>query len=291
MPDSGLPSPEARDGEVPDIAGTTDTTRPRPTGRSGWGTLGVVGVLVLAGVLFTANARIAGGVDGRQPQDFAQLVQAESDREGELQVQVDQLQGEVDRLTDAGTGQMPGQDTEQRELTAFAAGRVGATGPGLVVRLWDAPGNVPRPDWVTNDYLVVHQQDLQAVINSLWAGGAEAMTLQDQRVISTSAFRCVGNVLRLHGQIYSPPYEVRAIGDPDALLDALHASPEILEYLDYVDAIGLGWSVEKKTDLDLAAFAGNAELRYAAVPEGQNPWVLALGHSGVPELGVAGERR
>ena len=270
MPDSGMPSPEARDGEVPDIAGTTAATRRRPPGRSGWGTLGVVGVLALAGVLFTANARIAGGVDGRQPQDFAQLVQAESDRVGELQVQVDQLQGEVDRLTDAGSGEMPGQDTEQRELTAFAAGRVEVTGPGLVVRLWDAPDNVPRPDWVTNDYLVVHQQDLQAVINSLWAGGAEAMTLQDQRVISTSAFRCSGNVLRLHGQIYSPPYEVRAIGDPDTLLDALNASPEILEYLDYVDAIGLGWSVEQKTDLDLPPFSGNTEFRYAAVLEGQD---------------------
>src|SRR5665811_1095229 len=139
MPDSGMPSPEARDGEATDIAGATDTTRRRPPDRSGWGTLGVVGVLVLAGVLFTANARIAGGVDARQPQDFAQLVQAESDRAGELQVQVDQLQGEVDRLTDAGSGQMPGQDTAPRELTAFAAGRVGATGPGLVVRLWDAP--------------------------------------------------------------------------------------------------------------------------------------------------------
>jgi len=77
-------------------------------------------------------------------------------------------------------------------------------------------------------------------------------------------------VLRLHGQIYSPPYEVRAIGDPDTLLDALNASPEILEYLDYVDAIGLGWSVEQKTDLDLPAFSGNTELRYAAVPEGQD---------------------
>src|SRR5665811_1532879 len=132
MPDSGMPSPEARDGEAPDIAGTIDTTRRRPPGRSGWGTFGLVGVLALAGVLFTANARIAGGVDGRQPQDFAHLVQAESDR-------VDQLQGEVDRLTDAGSGQVPGQDTEQRDLTAFAAGRVGATGPGLVVRLWDAP--------------------------------------------------------------------------------------------------------------------------------------------------------
>jgi len=271
MPDSGMPSPEARDGEAPDIAGTIDTTRRRPPGRSGWGTFGLVGVLALAGVLFTANARIAGGIDARQPQDFAHLVQAESDRVGELQVQVDQLQGEVDRLTDAGSGQMPGVDPEARDLTAFAAGRVGATGPGLVVRLWDAPGNVPRPDCVTNDYLVVHQQDLQAVINSLWAGGAEAMTLQDQRVISTSAFGCVGNVLRLQGQLYSPPYEVRAIGDPDTLLDALHASPEILEYLDYVDAIGLGWSVEKRTDLDLPPYTGNTELRYAAVPEGQNP--------------------
>jgi len=276
MTDSGMPSPEARDGEAPDgeapdIAGTTGTTRRRPLDRSGWGTLGVVGVLALAGVLFTANARIAGGADARQPQDFAHLVQAESDRVGELQVQVDQLQGEVDRLTDAGSGQMPGVDPEARDLTAFAAGRVGATGPGLVVRLWDAPDNVPRPDWVTNDYLVVHQQDLQAVINSLWAGGAEVMTLQDQRVISTSAFGCVGNVLRLQGQLYSPPYEVRAIGDPDTLLGALNASPEVLEYLDYVDAIGLGWSVEKKTDLDLPPYTGNTELRYAAVPEGQDP--------------------
>src|SRR5665811_878745 len=131
MPDSGMPSPEARDGEAPDIAGTIDTTRRRPPGRSGWGTLGVVGVLALAGVLFTANARIAGGADGRQPQDFAHLVQAESDRVGELQVQVDQLQGEVDRLTDAGSGQMPGVDPEARDLTAFAAGRAGPGGPPM----------------------------------------------------------------------------------------------------------------------------------------------------------------
>src|SRR5690606_41382455 len=63
------------------------------------------------------------------------------------------------------------------------------------------------------DDLVVHQQDLEAVINALWAGGAEALMVQDQRITSLSSVRCVGNVLLLHGRHYSPPYRISAIGD------------------------------------------------------------------------------
>ena len=51
------------------------------------------------------------------------------------------------------------------------------------------------------------------MVNALWHGGAEAMMLQDQRVISTSAVRCVGNTLILQGRVYSPPYRISAIGD------------------------------------------------------------------------------
>jgi len=235
--------------------------------RRAWGTFGVIAVLMLAGILFTANARLAGGVDARQPQDLAGLVDAEADRAGTLADEVDRLQAEVDELTDAQVPTVSGEDAELAELTALAAGRVAVTGPGLTVKLWDAPTDVPRPDWVTNDYLVVHQQDLQAVINALWAGGAEAMSLQGERVISTSAYRCVGNVLRLHGQIYSPPYVVQAIGDPEELAEALEDSPEIQEYLDYVDVIGLGWSVDEETELELGAYTGAGDLRYASVPE------------------------
>lgn len=244
------------------------TARPaaRPA-RYGWGTLAVVAVLMMAGVLFTANAKLAGGVDARQPQDLAGLVDVEASRVGVLQDEVDGLQGEVDRLTDAAVDHLPSADAERAALTALAAGRVAVTGPGVTVQLWDAPADVPRPDWVTNDYLVVHQQDLQAVINALWAGGAEAMTLQGERVITTSAFRCVGNVLRLHGQIYSPPYVVQAIGDPERLMEALEASPEVQRYQDYVDAIGLGWSVDEESELALAAYTGGSGLRYADVPE------------------------
>ena len=64
-----------------------------------------------------------------------------------------------------------------------------------------------------DDY-VIHQQDVQSVVNALWAGGAEAMMLQDQRVISTSAVRCVGNTLILQGRVYSPPYVITAHRQP-----------------------------------------------------------------------------
>ena len=250
----------------PDADVPPDAGRPRPA-RHGWGSFAVVAVLIMAGVLFTANAKLAGGVDARQPQDLAGLVEVEADRAAVLQEEVDRLQAEVDELTDAVVVDLPKADADRAALTSFAAGRVAVTGPGVTVQLWDAPADVPRPDWVTNDYLVVHQQDLQAVINSLWAGGAEAMTLQGERVITTSAFRCVGNVLRLHGRIYSPPYVVQAIGDPEELVEALEASPDIQRYLDYVDAIGLGWSVDEESELELAAYTGAGGLRYADLPE------------------------
>ena len=88
----------------------------------------------------------------------------------------------------------------------------------------------------------------------------------DQRVISTSAFQCVGNVLKLHGRVYSPPYVVRAIGDPDDLREALDASPAVQLYLRDAAEVGLGWSV---TDARPAARARRVLGRHrAAVRDG-----------------------
>lgn len=239
-----------------------------PSRRRAWGSAAVAVVLGLAMVLFAANARISGGVDARQPQDLAGLLDAEEGRVAELQEQVDQLSAEVDALTEALAVELPQQDAVELELTALAAGRRPVTGPGVVIRLWDAEPGRNLPDWVTNDDLVVHQQDLEAVINALWSGGAEAMTLQGERVIATSAFRCVGNVLRLHGRIYSPPYEVQAIGDPDELMEALDESAAVQTYLEYADRLGLGWEADEKDSLTLPEYGGEPTLDHARVPDG-----------------------
>jgi uncharacterized protein YlxW (UPF0749 family) len=98
------------------------------------------------------------------------------------------------------------------------------------------------------------------VVNALWAGGAEAMMLMDQRVISTSAVRCVGNTLILQGRVYSPPYVIQAIGDPARLRDALDKSPQMKIYREYVDAVGLGYDVKSKDKLTFPAYAGSLSL-------------------------------
>jgi uncharacterized protein YlxW (UPF0749 family) len=95
------------------------------------------------------------------------------------------------------------------------------------------------------------------------------MALMDQRVISTSAFQCIGNVLSLQGRRYSPPYVVTAVGDPEELLDALDADPAVRAYRSWVDAVGLGWSVtEPGGGVEVPAYDGSVDMRYASVPSG-----------------------
>jgi uncharacterized protein YlxW (UPF0749 family) len=241
----------------------------RAARRAGRGSLSVALVLALSGTLFVANARLARGSDERHPQNLADLAAVEEDRVARLQSEVGTLRTEVDRLAEE-QGRLNGLSLgSPGDAFDLAAGTTAVTGPGLTVRLTDAPTDTQYPASVRADDLVVHQQDLQAVINALWAGGAEAMSLMDQRVITTSAFRCIGNVLLLHGRRYSPPYVVRAIGDPQKLRAALLASPAIQIYLDYVDAVGLGWEVtSSQGGLELPAYEGLTDLTYAEVPDG-----------------------
>ena len=120
------------------------------------------------------------------------------------------------------------------------------------------------PDGVTVDDIVVHQQDVQAVVNALWRGGAEAMMIQDQRIISTSAVRCVGNTLILQGRIYSPPFVVSAMGDQAAMRAALDADPQVAVYRQWVDAVGLGYEVTTGEG-EFPAYSETLDLRHAVV--------------------------
>ncbi|MEP7765362.1 DUF881 domain-containing protein [Sanguibacter sp. 25GB23B1] len=225
-------------------------------------------VLFLAGLMFVANARLTSGEEARHPENFGELVEQESDRGDELFAEVEQLRAQVEDLTTLADEQVPRVAPEIAARSGVVTGLAPVSGPGLSVTLQDAPSSRIQPEGITPDDLVVHQEDLEGVINALWAGGAEAMTLVGQRVTTLSAFRCVGNVLSLHGRVYSPPYEVKAIGDPDALMDALDASDKVGLYRQYVEYVGLGWEVQTFDAADLPAYDGALNLQFASVPEG-----------------------
>nr|WP_239579428.1 DUF881 domain-containing protein [Microlunatus panaciterrae] len=192
--------------------------------------------------------------------DLVSLVQSQSQRNSALAAQVSQLRQEVDRLS---SGQNEQSDLSPKvEQLSAAAGVRSVTGPALTVTLDDAPETVAA-DGIDGDLLVVHQQDIQAVANILWSGGAEAMTIQGQRVIATTGIKCVGNTVVLHGIPYAPPYVIRAIGDPARLQAALARSRFIQIYQQYVDAFGLGYQVQTAGKVTFPAYQGSLELQYA----------------------------
>ncbi len=238
------------------------STRSR-RGERRHGSLAVGVVAALAGLLFATSATLFDEEADRSPTNLVELARVETARLEANEAEVGRLRKARDALVTA-QQPAPAPVTEEEELAGLAAGRTPVTGPGVVVELWDAP--VP-PDFASSDLhpddLVVHQQDLEAVINALWAGGAEAMMIQDQRITATSSVRCVGNVLLLHGRHYSPPYRVSAIGDPAALRDAVDGSPAVQLYRQYVDQYGLGWSMEEQDTIDMPAYTGSLRLEHA----------------------------
>ena len=225
-------------------------------------------VFVLAGVLFATSAGASRGGDLRGDRDdLPDLIRAEERRLADVTERIEGLRADIQEATDgaARSDARIGKVSEEADELAFAAGVGPVTGPGLTVTLADAPRRADRllPDGADPDDLVVHQQDVQAVVNALWAGGAEALQIMDQRVISTSAVRCVGNTLILQGRLYSPPYVVRAIGDPERLTLALDTSVNVQIYRFYVEKFGLVYRTKQNGNLALPGFEGSLDLLYA----------------------------
>jgi uncharacterized protein YlxW (UPF0749 family) len=248
------------------MAGTHAGRVNRP---SPWPWLVPVAALV-AGTLFASSVRASQGEDLRTDQaQLPDLIRAQNRTNETRAGQLSELQGKVDEATAAlAPGDVETQKLErQANEIAATAGRTAVRGPALRVTLDDAKlagGEVPAgadPD----DY-VIHQQDVQSVVNALWQGGAEAMMLQDQRVVSTSAVRCVGNTLILQGRVYSPPYVITAIGDRDAMRRSLDTDPAVANLRDWSIAVGLGYDVKNVGRQTFPAYSGSIVPEHAVVP-------------------------
>ena len=217
--------------------------------------------LALCGALLVVSARAADGTDLRPGENtrLSDLVRAEELRVEELTAEVERLSAEIEEFTSENGTARAGEMQKEVEELRPSAGFTAVRGPGLTVSLDDAPlpDDVEElaPDTQLEDY-IVHQQDLEAVINALWAGGAEAMMVMDQRIISTSTIRCVGPVLLLQGRRYAPPYTITAIGDIGSMRDALDDSEKVAQYRQYADFIGLGYDVERHDGVTLPAYDG-----------------------------------
>ncbi|MFF3397045.1 DUF881 domain-containing protein [Streptomyces sp. NPDC002659] len=225
-------------------------------------------VFALAGLIFVTSFNTAKGTNIRTDASMlklSDLIQQRSTKNADLDESTGAVRDDVDALARRDDGSTKAEDARLAALEK-ASGTSPVSGPAVSVTLNDAPPNAQAapgyPEPQAND-LVIHQQDLQAVVNALWQGGARGIQVMDQRLISTSAVRCVGNTLILQGRVYSPPYKVTAVGDRGALKKALAESPAIQNYQLYVKAYGLGWKVDERKAVTLPGYSGTVDLHYA----------------------------
>ena len=218
----------------------------------------------LAGLLFATSAKTARGYELRSSSGrsrLTDLITSQQRSVESLDATATRLRAQVEeRTAEAARGNAQVRDlTKANDALGVPVGLSALRGPGVVVSLDDAPRLAPgesRPGNPTPDDLVVHEQDVLAVINAMWAGGADAVSVMGERIVATSAVRCVGNTLLLHGNVYSPPFVVAAIGDPERLNRALDDSRGVQLFRSYVAAYGLGFAADPLDDVRMPGYDG-----------------------------------
>jgi uncharacterized protein YlxW (UPF0749 family) len=224
--------------------------------------------VTLAVALLVLGFLIAVQVAGEKPraqyttQERAPLIQTVLD----LQAQQEALKTSIldlrRRIGDL-EAQDPGAAESLRQLYAdleearLAAGLIAISGPGLAFRLEDGtPG--------AGVDAVVSAQDVRILLRELWLAGAEGISINGERVAATSAVIDVGGSILVNSAYLAPPYEIRAVGPPD-LYDRLRSSVAFVDFVQgRIERNGMSLSVAQLASVDLKAYAGTVNLRYAA---------------------------
>ncbi|MDQ7820326.1 MAG: DUF881 domain-containing protein [Armatimonadota bacterium] len=152
--------------------------------------------------------------------------------------------------------------SQDLERLRTLAGLVAVVGPGVVVELDDSPQPL-RPGDDPNT-VILHYTDLQAVVNDLWAGGADAVAINGERVVVSTGLTCVGTTILCNAKRIAPPYRITAIGNPAALQAYLTRPGGILEAL---RAFGFPVKVTTASRLVVPAYRGGYRFTFARPAE------------------------
>ncbi len=191
-------------------------------------------------------------------EDLQKMLASEKEKTNALQEQIQQMQTTIDNYRESieQTGSAY-KGMEQDLLRAEnLAGLTSVYGPGVSVTLEDAKitGNVTNPET-----FIIHDSDVRAVVNELLAAGAEAVTVNDERVISTTAIRCVGPVLLVNNVKSGMPFVIKAIGNPETLENALNMTGGIVSEL---RSVKINVSIQKLERIDMNAYSGTVNFNY-----------------------------
>lgn len=187
-----------------------------------------------------------------------------------LQLQINELESENARLRNDNTKMLDDLTNEKSALTTFVdelnslrtrAGNTSVEGPGIVITIDDSKVAANDPS-INESPLLTHDMDLLMLVNELRVAGAEALAINNQRVVGNSAIRCVGPVINVNNRPVGAPFIVKAIGDPDTLMGAVNLP---LGVLDQLRPLGIKVDVVKREKLRLPSVPVLPPITYSQV--------------------------
>jgi uncharacterized protein YlxW (UPF0749 family) len=222
--------------------------------------LGLAAGLVLAALVVTvgaAQARVAAPTVAKERQELIDRIQRETAAADKLQGTVDALRDDVSARQRAALKQDGSGDGA--DLVGILSGAVAVHGPGVKLVVNDAKeattggnGN-PRETADFSDTGRVRDRDMQRVVNGLWESGAEAISINGQRLTSLSAIRAAGDAILVDNRPLVPPYTVLAVGDGQRLSTRFQNSADGLYLHALQENYGIRTAISVEGDIRLPA--------------------------------------
>jgi uncharacterized protein YlxW (UPF0749 family) len=195
-----------------------------------------------------------------------QVSKLEAEQE-DLRGQLAAAEGQVLEFQQASTTSSSAlAEVNQRlEEARLAVGLTPLRGPGVIVEIADSKRVIPDGENPANYIVLV--DDLRDIVAALWASGAEAITINGERLVATSSIYGVGASVLVNTAFLSPPFRIEAIG-ADGLLDRFQTNAAFLgRVAQRIQAFGLEFATQAADSLELAAFVGNTRFRWAVPTE------------------------
>jgi uncharacterized protein YlxW (UPF0749 family) len=233
--------------------------------RSPSANLAIIGASVVLGFLLTVQFRsTAARLPEREQGRLATAASVDrlEQEQRDLKEQITQLRAQIttaQRASDAVASDIPvSADIDQQRLLA---GLIPVRGQGIVVMLDDSVRAVGAAEDANN--FIIHDYELRDVVSLMWLASAEAISINGERMVNVSSVYCVGSTILVNDTRLSPPYEVRAVGDPALLEQALQNPKNLAKLRARVKSYGIQFKVATTKDEVVPAYSGNLNIRYA----------------------------
>ena len=203
-----------------------------------------------------------------EPEIVAATIARLEAEQAELKARIADMRRRIGELQSSSTQGASSQNevNGRIEQARIGSGMTALEGPGIVATLNDSTDSTVPPNEDPANY-IIHDYDLRDVLNALWAAGAEAISLNGERLVSTSSLYCVGTTILCNATRLSPPYEVRAIGDPEALEAAVRNAPQMEKLNQRALIYDIPITVEQRESVEVPAYSGSVVFRHAEVDE------------------------